>query len=64
MRRHGATFNVLVTVAEEKKVKCWRRGVESKFFSVGFLVFFIGAELCCAWRIRIEERNRIADGGE
>jgi hypothetical protein len=53
MRRHGATFNVLVTVAEEKKVKCWRRGVESKFFSVGFLVFFIGAELCCSWRIRI-----------
>jgi hypothetical protein len=33
MRRHGAAFNVMVTVAEENKVKWWRKGV------MGDLVF-------------------------
>jgi hypothetical protein len=44
--RHGAAFNVLVTVAEEKKVKCWRGGVESRFLSVGFLIFLGGERNC------------------
>jgi hypothetical protein len=38
MRRHGAAFNVLVMVAEEKKVKWWRKGV----MGISFL-----SRLCC-----------------
>jgi hypothetical protein len=47
MGRHGTAFNVLRTVAKEKKVKCWRRGVESKFFSVGFLFFYLSGSVLC-----------------
>jgi hypothetical protein len=38
MRRHGAALNVLVTVAEEEKIKWWRRGVMG--------ISFLG-RLCC-----------------
>jgi hypothetical protein len=32
MRRHGDALNALVTVAEEEKVKWWRRGVMGILF--------------------------------
>jgi hypothetical protein len=50
MRRHGAALNVLVTMAEEEKVKWWRRGVRgiSRFWAD-----------CVLWWIKTDKGRKI-----